>query len=248
MPLLKHLTALCFFALSGFVQGENLRIVTEPWAPFVFVKDGKPAGIDYEITAEVFKRLGINVQWQFLPWKRCLMMVEQGQVDGVLDIFESTERQSQLLYPSEPLSTVEFALFQANARPHHFERLEDLKDLRVGISPGFLYSETFRESTLFEREPAPTLEANLGKLALGRIDLVITDRRVGQYALKQMKLSDQISQLPTIVSSDRQFLALRKNAGMDLLAQRFAIELRRFKQEPAYAALLARYADVETNP
>ena len=33
-------------------------------------------------------------------------------------------------------------------------------------------------------------------------------------------------------------------SGMDLLAQRFAAELRRFKQEPAYAELHARYGHV----
>ena len=38
-----------------------------------------------------------------------------------------------------------------------------------------------------------------------------------------------------------QFLAVRRNAGMDLLVQRFGAELKRFKREPAYAELSARY-------
>lgn len=220
-------------------------MVTEPWAPYVYQQDGKATGLDYEITAQVFKRLGIDVQWQFLPWRRCLMMLEQGQADGVLDIFESSERDSSLLYPAEPLSEVEFVLFQAKARPHLFNRLEDLKGLKIGTSPGYLYGQDFRESPLFERESAPTLEANLGKLQLGRIDLVITDRRAGRYTVKAMGLNDDIEELPIVVSRDKQFLALRRHAGMDLLVQRFAAELRRFKQEPGYAALIAHYAALE---
>lgn len=239
------LSALLITLLSLRAHGESLRLVTEPWAPYVYLQDGKPTGIDYEITALVFKRLGIDVQWQFLPWRRCLMMLQQGQADGVLDIFESPERDSELLYPSEPLSEVEFVLYQAKARPHAFNRLEDLRGLKVGVSPGFLYGQDFRASTLFEREPAPTLEANLGKLVLGRVDLVITDRKVGRYALKEQGLADRIEELPLVVSRDKQFLALRRNAGMDLLVQRFAAELRRFKQEPAYAALIARYAALQ---
>lgn len=239
------LTALLLTFLSLRAQAESLRLVTEPWAPYVYLQDGKPTGIDYEITALVFKRLGIDVEWQFLPWRRCLMMLQQGQADGALDIFESPERESELLYPSEPLSEVEFVLFQAKARPHLFNRLEDLRGLKVGVSPGFLYGKDFRQSNLFEREPAPSLEANLGKLLLGRVDLVITDRKVGRYALKEQGLEDQIEELPLVVSRDQQFLAVRRNAGMDLLVQRFAAELRRFKQEPAYAALLARYAALQ---
>jgi polar amino acid transport system substrate-binding protein len=168
-------------------------------------------------------------------------MLEQGLADGALDIFHSDERDAMLLYPSEPLSEVEFVTFHANARPHPFRTLADLSGLTVGTSPGYLYSPEFRDSTLFKRETAPTHEANFGKLQLGRIDLLITDRRVGRHLLKQMQLGDQISENPIVVSRQSQYLAVRRKAGMDLLVQRFSAELKRFKREPAYAELSARY-------
>jgi polar amino acid transport system substrate-binding protein len=243
MPdIARFLTALFLTCLSFTALGEKLRIVTEPWAPYVYMEDGQARGLDYETTSIIFQRLGIEVEWHFLPWKRCLAMLEQGQADGALDIFQNTERTDALLYPSEPLSDVEFVLFYANARPHPFQSLEDLRGLTVGVSPGYLYGPAFRDSTLFTREEAPTHEANFGKLLRGRIDLVITDRRVGQYLLDELKVREQISQLPTVISREPQYLALRKNVGMDLLVQRFGAELKRFKREPAYAELSARYA------
>ena len=82
MPLISQLlTVILFTCLSFTARGEKLRIVTEPWAPYVYEENGKALGLDYETTAIVFKRLGIEVQWQFLPWKRCLSMLEQGQAD-----------------------------------------------------------------------------------------------------------------------------------------------------------------------
>ncbi|ROM81799.1 amino acid ABC transporter substrate-binding protein [Pseudomonas brassicacearum] len=242
MPVIAQLlTALILMCLSIAARAEKLRIVTEPWAPYVYEENGKRLGLDYETTAIVFKRLGIDVEWQFLPWKRCLAMLEQGLADGALDIFHSDERDATLLYPSEPLSDVEFVMFYANARPHPFRTLDDLKGLTVGTSPGYLYSQAFSESNLFKRETAPTHEANFGKLQLGRIDLLITDRRVGRHVLEQMQLGDQITENPTVVSRQSQYLAVRRNAGMDLLVQRFGAELKRFKREPAYAELSARY-------
>ena len=242
MPLITQLFAVLVFACLSFAaRGEKLRIVTEPWAPYVYEQGGKNLGLDYETTAIVFKRLGIEVEWQFLPWKRCLSMLETGQADGALDIFHSDERDATLLYPSEPLSDVEFVMFYANERPHPFSSLEDLKGLTVGTSPGYLYSPDFRESTLFTREPAPTHEANFGKLVRGRIDLLITDRRVGQHLLDELGIRDKITENPTVISRQSQFLAVRRNAGMDLLVQRFGAELKRFKREPAYDELSARY-------
>ncbi|VEF13394.1 extracellular solute-binding protein [Pseudomonas fluorescens] len=242
MPLILQLSAVLVFACLSFAaRGEKLRIVTEPWAPYVYEEGGKNLGLDYETTAIVFKRLGIEVDWQFLPWKRCLSMLETGQADGALDIFHSAERDLTLLYPSEPLSDVEFVMFYANDRPHPFNTLEELKGLTIGTSPGYLYSPDFSDSKLFTREPAPTHEANFGKLVRGRIDLLITDRRVGQHLLDELNIRDQISENPTVISRQSQFLAVRRNAGMDLLVQRFGAELKRFKREPAYAELSARY-------
>jgi polar amino acid transport system substrate-binding protein len=243
MPLITQLIAvLVFTCLSFTARGEKLRIVTEPWAPYVYEdNNGKSLGLDYETTAIVFKRLGIEVEWQFLPWKRCLSMLESGQADGALDIFHSDERDATLLYPSEPLSEVQFVMFYANERPHPFRTLDDLQGLTIGTSPGYLYSKDFSDSTLFTREPAPTHEANFGKLVRGRIDLLITDRRVGQHLLDELGIRDKITENPTIISQQSQFLAVRRNAGMDLLVQRFGAELKRFKREPAYAELSARY-------
>ncbi|WP_248806426.1 substrate-binding periplasmic protein [Pseudomonas sp. MWU13-2100] len=237
------LTAVLFACLSFAAQGEKLRIVTEPWAPYVYEENGQAQGLDYETTAIVFQRLGIEVEWQFLPWKRCLMLLEQGQADGALDIFQNPERDSSLLYPSEPLSEVDFVLFYAKAHPHPFSTLDDLKGLTIGTSPGYLYSSVFKDATGLKREDGPSHEANFGKLVRGRIDLLITDRRVGQRLLKQLRLQDQVDQYPRVIARESQYLAIRRNAGMDLLVQRFGAELRRFKREPAYAALVARYAD-----
>ena len=154
-------------------------MVSDDWAPYIYWHEGQPKGIDYEVANEVLKRLGIDVDWQLLPWKRCLAMVEQGAADGVLDIFRVDSRKPFMVYPDEALSEVEFVLFQADARPHAIERLKDLAGLTVGTSPGYTYSRAFSESFLFRREPAPTHEANFGKLMLGRIDLLVTDRRAG---------------------------------------------------------------------
>lgn len=242
MPLIARLLTVLFLScLSIVARAEKLRIVTEPWAPYVYEENGVPKGLDYETTAIVFKRLGIEVEWQFLPWKRCLAMLEQGLADGALDIFHSSEREGLLLYPSEPLSDVEFVMFYANARPHPFRTLDDLEGLTVGTSPGYLYGQAFSDSTQFRRETAPTHEANFGKLQLGRIDLLITDRRVGRHLVKEMQLGEQVTENPIVLSRQSQYLAVRRKAGMDLLVQRFSAELKRFKREPAYAELSMRY-------
>ncbi len=201
MSAFNRLVCLLLLAcLSPLAQAERLRLVSDDWAPYIYRyiyrQYGRPAGIDHEVVSEVFKRLGIEVDWQFLPWKRCLAMVEQGLADGIMDTFHVGERESYLIYASEPLSTVEFVLYQANARPHPVQRLDDLAGLRIGTSPGYTYGNALDDSTRLHREDAPTHEANFGKLMLGRIDLLITDRRAGRYLRQQLGLQDSVRELP----------------------------------------------------
>lgn len=234
--------ALALTLVSLEARAEKLRIVTEPWTPYVFVENGQAKGIDYDTTVLVFERLGIDVQWQFLPWRRCLAMLEQGRADGVLDIIHTEERAQWLQFSSEPLSNIEFVLFQDNDHPHPVSSLDDLTGLTVGTSPAYTYGDAFSHSTHFRQETAPSHEANFGKLVRGRIDLLITDRQVGARVIRAKGLQDEVSQLPMVIFRRAQFLAVRRNAGMDLLMQRFAAELRRFKLEPQYQQLLQRYA------
>jgi len=251
MPLFQRqlIAALMLCSLVMMARAEPLRIVTEAWAPYVYEENGRPVGLDYEISAEVLRRLNVEVEWQFLPWKRCLLAFEQGQADGILDIFHIPEREPAMLFVEEPLSEVEFVLFYARQRPYPYRSLEDLRDLLIGTSPGYWYNDkAFRDSRLFSREEAPTHEANLGKLVRQRVDLVVNDRRAGIYLAAQLGLGGQLGYNRKAIGEDRLYLALRRTPQLTELAGRFAAELRRFKREDAYARLQARYAEPADAP
>ncbi|WP_043310997.1 ABC transporter substrate-binding protein [Pseudomonas sp. ML96] len=250
MPVFqRQLIAILLCTLAWTARAEPLRIVTEAWAPYVYEENGRPTGLDYEISAEVLRRLGVEVEWQFLPWKRCLLAFEQGHADGILDIFRLPEREPKMLFIEEPLSEVEFVLFYARQRPYPYRKLEDLRDLLIGTSPGYWYNDkAFRDSRLFSREEAPSHEANLGKLVRQRVDLVVNDRRAGLYLASQMNLGRQLGYNPKALGTDRLYLALRRTPELEKLATRFAAELRRFKQEDGHALLQARYAEPPDAP
>ena len=251
MPLFprQFVVALLLCSLAFPARAEPLRIVTEAWAPYVYEENGQPTGLDYEISAEVLRRLGVEVEWQFLPWKRCLLALEQGHADGILDIFRLPERERSMLFVEEPLSEVEFVLFYARTRPYRFKSLDDLRDLVIGTSPGYWYNDqAFRDSRLFSREEAPSHEANLGKLVRQRVDLVINDRRAGLYLASRLGLGGQLGYNRKAIGEDRLYLALRHTPQLAQLAERFSTELRRFKGEAAYARLQARYAEPADAP
>lgn len=235
------------FLLCGLTfcaQAKTLRLLTEAWPPYVFEQEGQPAGLDYEVAREVLKRLNVDLQLHFMPWKRCLLEMNQGLADGILDIFRRPEREAYMQFAEEPLSDVEFVLFFARSRPFPFRDLKDLRGRVIGTSPGYWYhNDAFQTSTTFSREEAPSHEANFGKLVRHRVDLVVNDRRTGLVLSKEMGLETQIGYNTTVLGRDRLFLALRKTPELQQLANAFAEELRIFKKEPGYQRLQQRYFD-----
>ena len=228
--------------LSLTAQGRTLRIVSEAWPPYIYEENGELHGLDYDTTRIVLQRMGVQTEWQMLPWKRCTLALEQGKADAILGSYRTQKNEATLLFPSEPLSRIDLVLFYAKNRPYPFRALDDLQGLRIGVSSRYWYSDrAFAESAQFVREPAPNHAANFGKLMRERVHLVVNDRHAGRFVLDSMGLNDAVAYHPQVVGRDFLYLGLRRNAGLDELAEDFARELRLLKLEPAYALLLARY-------
>ncbi|WP_313514962.1 transporter substrate-binding domain-containing protein [Pseudomonas sp.] len=226
--------ALLLCAASLVAHADPLRIVSEPWAPYVYEESGVVRGQDYELTAQALERLGIAHELRLLPWKRSLVEFDEGRADAILDIFRNQAREQDMVFVDEPLSSSEFVLFYARQRPFPYRDLNSLKDRRIGVSPGYWYSnEAFRQSKDFIRENAPSHAANFGKLLLGRVDMVLIERRVGLYLARQLGILDQIDYHRQPISHDDLYLALRRTPEFEHLAVRIGAELRTLKAERA---------------
>ena len=74
-----------------------------------------------------------------------------------------------------------------------------------------------------------------------RVHLVVNDRYAGRFVLDSMGLNDAVTHHPRVISRDSLYLGLRRDAGLERLAEDFARELRLLKLEPTYSLLLSHY-------
>ncbi|GGE51183.1 ABC transporter substrate-binding protein [Halopseudomonas oceani] len=242
MKWIPYLLAAMLGLLTTPLGATPLKIVSEPWPPYVFLENGAPCGADLEVSDHLLRELGYQPQWRMMPWKRAQYEVLNGSADAILDIAITPERLQQYHFPDEPLSLSETVLFYHNTHPHPFNSLEDLRGLRIGVSAGYSYSNPeFMQADFFSRKLAPSIEANLLMLQHGRVDLAVVNRRAGLYTLHNLNLDEQISYNPKPLSSGNVYLAFQRQPAMAQLAERFSSALRQFKQTAEYRSLLARY-------
>lgn len=239
----KGLAAVLLYTLSALCHGDTVTLLATEYPPY----SGRTLpqeGIATAITVAAFQRAGHKVVIQYRPWARAIHEVREGSSDGIVGVWHSREREAFLAY-SQPLLDNEIGFY---ARANHRQDVRDLsklKALTIGVVRGYLNPPNF-EAAQLRTEEAIDDEANLLKLAAGRVDLVLIDKGVASYLLhyrlnkarsRLVWLEPSVYRLPLYIGLSRRSPGWEKhlgdfNAGLDALHKDGSLE--RLKHTLAY--------------
>jgi polar amino acid transport system substrate-binding protein len=220
---------------------RTFTIITYPFEPYIFPSDSDLKGIDYEITEAVFKKLDIPVKIKYYPWKRCLVMMMNGEADAIIDLLMTEERKRYLFFPEEPISINSLVVFHHKDNHINIKSLQDLKHYVVGTQLGWEYPKDL-DTVLVNRQDVRSMEQNFRKLATGRIDIMVENNVVGFYTAKTAGLSSQVEalELPNKFIS-QYYVGFAKKKGYDDLARKFSDALKEFKKTREYSDIMHKY-------
>lgn len=163
------------------------------------------------------RTLGVEIEYQRLPWKRCLNAVERGDVDALFAIIYTDARDTWAAYPKtdgEPdgryLYLSEYPVFVPNNSALQWDGSE-FTPFKPSVQsvPGYV-----AEQMLFEMGIKPLLPLQprdaMPVVAAGRIDGYVVDRLIGQQILLELGLADQVTTLPQVFLAQPWYLAFSK--------------------------------------
>jgi len=162
------LIAIAFIALNYYgvfyteptvdIQPKNtysktLRVATDhDYRPFSYVKDGKYAGLDVELIAEVANRLGMNLELTLLDWEDA----QQGLLDGTYDVILNMESNAILktnkMIGTIPTDEKQYVVYGKD-RIEHIGELYGMRvaaynrfdELGMNVITGYSYQEMFEK-------------------------------------------------------------------------------------------------------
>lgn len=221
---------------------EPLRVVTEAYPPFVYQEDGKAKGIDWEVTQAILEEMGIGADLQFCRWKRCLVTVQSGYADAILDVNKTPDREKHLVFPEEHLSRAPTVFFQREGQEFHYTSPDELPPVKAGTILGYHYCDELAKAPL-KIEEGKSLEQNFEKLLQGRLTLVIENVFVGRFIARETGIADQVEVVPgaRFCEQEKNYLAFAKYSRYAALAERFSQALSKFKGTDRYRQILAKY-------
>ena len=223
-------------------------IVTEAYPPFVFGQDDVVMGSDWEIVQAVFKEMGHTVELRFCPWKRCQFEIRADKADAILDISRTPEREKQMVFPDEPLSTAVTVLFKRSDDKVDYGSLKNLAGLTVGTELGYKYCPEV-DNAPFRKENGKNLRINLNKLLHKRLDLILAIYPVASYTIQDMGIGNRVEHVTDIVfcEDEHNYLAFSKKGARQIDVSAFSKRLQHFKRTEKYRQIVAKYGITNAN-
>ena len=163
-----------------------MKLRTTEYAPYTST-DMQHDGYINHIIAAAFLETGVVVEFVSLPWEEALEATLNGEYDAISYGNFVRAREAEF-YHSNPI-TAESLVFYVNAEkgPETWSELGDLKDLKMGVTEGYLYNDELAAYIQDNKNvvEAPTDKSNLEALIEGSIDVFPIDELTGWYLLQR---------------------------------------------------------------
>ncbi len=167
---------------------EDVRWLSEEYAPINYSDDGVPAGISVEIVAAMWERLGLQrevTDIRILPWARGYRMA-QDDPDTCLFATTITEPRRKLFHFVEPLLDVRIVLIGHRDSAPAIDTIADLEPYRIGVVRDDIGEHLLHiagaNSTLVRTDSARIM---VRMLRGGRFDLIAYDQSVARWSMQE---------------------------------------------------------------
>ncbi len=244
------IAALVVFSQTGSCLAQSkLKIATLEYRPQIFTENNVIKGICYDIIMEMGKRTDIDVKIDVLPWKRALKMLELGSYDAAFPASITSGREKYAIFMNEPLYESKYGLFVKRGKEFQFNKIDDLTGKNIGIARGNAFTPEFEKAKKANRftvdDGGNTIEQNFQKLIANRFDVYIVNLMAGLDAVKQLKISNQLTVLPKGLGKGLpKYLMFSKNSKINdkkKIMQLFDRTIEEMKKDGTVDAIMEKY-------
>jgi len=176
---------------SWIAANPVIRVHNETdWPPFNFNENGRPLGFSIEYMNLLAASVGLRVEYVTGPtWNDFLEMVRAKQLDVMMNIVRTPERQKYILFTDPYVDNPPVII--ARDDDHSISKINDLRGKSVCLPSGFFYQEIIERSypdisLALRDDQAACLEA----VSFGRVDATLGGVAVQNYLIREKLLSN----------------------------------------------------------
>jgi len=222
---------------------DRLVLVTNTYEPYVYTEGDTP-GLFPEVVSAAFGAVGVDIDIEYFPWKRCELLVRTGEVFAAFPYADLPEHD-EYAWHADTVVRVRNVFFYKTSRMGRFDyaSLGQLRGLRIAGTAGNAYESTFRAAGL-TLDMATSEAFGIQKVFEGRADLFAEEERVGWALIAKCYPEFQGMFRATKTAwreTDMTIMVSRRYPDAGILMDRFNEGLRIIRGNGVYDAIIRKY-------
>lgn len=230
--------------LSAQAATTVLIAAEDDWAPYSHAVQGRsePQGLAADIVREAFASQGVTARFVVVPFARCMLMAQNGQVTGCFNATIINDNRDTYHWHPTPMFQEELAIFGALDKPRRDLKLADLAGHSVGYTLGYTYPSEFQGHPDIRRVSAKSDRVLIEMLGAGRVDYILLNTAPGYLRINAVPaLKGRIGKVG-VISQDGFWVAFtRAKPEGEVMAATFERGLATLKANGRYDALTAAF-------
>lgn len=243
----------CLLTLLGSLQASSanaeapgqagvLKVTGSLWSPYL---DGEleNGGLAADLVRSALIRAGYEVHAEVEGWTRAYEGAAVGVYDVVAAIWQSEERGRDLLFSGAYLMN-DIVFMARRGVLVDYERLSDLRGLRIGVVREYAYEDAFDQDPELTRIVNDHLIQNLLLLRQGRVDMVVGDKWAILHQISQF-IPDDVGSFRLLSKPlARRALRLgvsRQNPDAEKIVAAFDAAIQEMRKDGSYSEIVKRH-------
>ncbi|OHD23427.1 MAG: hypothetical protein A2Y34_09225 [Spirochaetes bacterium GWC1_27_15] len=184
MSRMNFIFFLCLFIITNlYLNSQNpevkMVVAFEDNTDYPWIIDNG-TGIDFELLNLIAKKLNIQIEYKKYPWKRCLDLLKENSVDGLLNASFKIERLENGVYPiqsdgknpdeTKSFHTGGYSLYKLKGAKLEWDG-KTIKNVegKIGAQLGFSIIDFLKNANIEVDDSSKTINTNIEKLLKNRI-------------------------------------------------------------------------------
>ncbi len=225
---------------------QTIKIVTEEYPPYNYLKNGIIVGLSTDVVNAVLKITKMKSETKIYPWTKAYDKALREKNTLIYSIGKTSERETNFKWVGVIAPYDVYIYKLKNRKDIDLKNLKDAKKFKIAttiddvrerylLNNGFMMNEHLLQS--------PSNEQNLIKLQKGKVDLWPISELVAVELIKKHKNKNQeivkafhIADL----SSEGLYMAFNKDTSEEIV-NKFRMGLEKIKSNGTYSEILKKY-------
>ena len=227
----------------GIANGQQIKLITENWAPYQMEIDGKLSGISVDIVKELQKRVGNTQKIRVFPWNRGYNITLKKKGFALFTTARTKHREKLFKWVG-PIATLKLVMFKLKSNKTEYKTEDDAKRAKsIAVTKNNASHQTLASKGFknLQVKTGGDNKINLTKLLEGKAELWPVDYQVGHYRIKQRGVQDKvvIAKVPPFLETPLA-IAFNKNTP-DEIIQKWQKALDSMKKDGTYEKIFDKY-------